>query len=131
MYSSSYNASYGALYSALATYSIVILIIGILSIVAMWKVFVKAGKPGWASLIPVYNMVVLYQIVGLNPWLILLYFVPIVNYIAIIVLTIMQCSRLAKAFGKGTGYAVGLFFLNTIFMLMLGFGDAEYKGLPE
>ena len=114
-----------------ATYSIVILIIAILTIVANWKVFEKAGKPGWASLIPVYNMVVLYQIVGLNPWLLLLYFVPIVNYIASIVLTVMQCSRLAKAFGKGTGYAVGLFFLNTIFMLMLSFSDAKYKGIPE
>lgn len=130
MYSSS-SASYNALYSVLATYSIVILIIAILTIVANWKVFEKAGKPGWASLIPVYNMVVLYQIVGLNPWLLLLYFVPIVNYIASIVLTVMQCSRLAKAFGKGTGYAVGLFFLNTIFMLMLSFSDAKYKGIPE
>ena len=107
------------------------LIVCVLSIIAMWRIFTKAGKPGWASIIPVYNMVVLFQIVGMNPWLLLLYIVPFVNYIASIVLMIMLCIKLAKAFGKSSGFAVGLIFLNTIFMLILGLGNAEYVGIPE
>lgn len=97
----------------------------------MWRIFTKAGKPGWASIIPVYNMVVLFQIVGMNPWLLLLYIVPFVNYVASIVLIIMLGIKLAKVFGKSSGFAVGLIFLNTIFMLILGLGNAEYVGIPE
>lgn len=107
------------------------LIVCVLSIIAMWRIFTKAGKPGWASIIPVYNMVVLFQIVGMNPWLLLLYIVPFVNYVASIVLIIMLGIKLAKAFGKSSGFAVGLIFLNTIFMLILGLGNAEYVGIPE
>ena len=120
--------SYDAIMGVFATYSVFILIFAVLTIVANWKLFVKAGKPGWAALVPVYNTVVLYQIAGLNPWLILLYLVPFVNYIAMLVLSIMLASKLAKAFGKGTGFAVGIFFLQPIFTLILGFGDAKYEG---
>ena len=70
------------------------LIVCVLSVIAMWRIFTKAGKPGWASIIPVYNMVVLFQIVGMNPWLLLLYIVPFVNYVASIVLTIMLGIKL-------------------------------------
>ena len=101
----------------------------VLSIVSMWKVFKKAGKPGWASLIPVYNIVVLFQISGLNPWLLLLFLVPIVDFIAIPVLMILVYVKLAKAFGKGSGFAVGLILLNAIFMPILAFSDAEYQGV--
>ena len=73
-------------------------------------------------------MVVMYQIVGLNPWLLLLYLIPVVNWIAALVLSIMQNVKLAKAFGKSTGFAIGLIFLNPIFLLILGFGDAKYVG---
>lgn len=120
--------SYDAIMGVFATYSVFILIFAVLTIVANWKLFVKAGKPGWAALVPVYNTVVLYQIAGLNPWLLLLYLVPFVNYIAMLVLSIMLASKLAKAFGKGTGFAVGIFFLQPIFTLILGFGDAKYEG---
>lgn len=136
-YSSMYESSVSsiALGAALGTmmFFIVVfsLIVCVLSIIAMWSIFTKAGKPGWASIIPVYNMVVLYQIVGMNPWLLLLYIVPFVNYVASIVLTIMLGIKLAKAFGKSSGFAVGLIFLNTIFMLILGLGNAEYVGIPE
>lgn len=125
------NLTNNVLASYFASYSIVAMIIGVLSIVAMWKLFTKAGKPGWASIIPIYNVVVMFQIVGINPWLIILMFVPIVNFFAILVLAIMMCSRLAKAFGKSTGFAIGLFFLNTIFILILGLGDSKYNGIPE
>ena len=114
--------------AAMLGYLAVLLVVYVLVIIAMWKVFTKAGKPGWASLIPVYNMVVMYQIVGLNPWLLLLYLIPFVNWIAALVLSIMQNVKLAKAFGKSTGFAIGLIFLNPIFLLILGFGDAKYIG---
>lgn len=103
----------------------------VLIIVANWKIFKKAGKPGWAAIIPVYNIIVSYQIVGLSPWLLLLFLVPFVNFVAAIVLSIMYAGRLAKAFGKGTGFAFGLFFLNVIFLPILAFSDAEYKGIQE
>lgn len=114
--------------AAMLGYLAVLLVVYVLVIIAMWKVFTKAGKPGWASLIPVYNMVVMYQIVGLNPWLLLLYLIPFVNWIAALVLSIMQNVKLAKAFGKSTGFAIGLIFLSPIFLLILGFGDAKYVG---
>lgn len=114
--------------AAMLGYLAVLLVVYILVVIAMWKVFTKAGKPGWASLIPVYNMVVMYQIVGLNPWLLLLYLIPFVNWIAALVLSIMLNIKLAKVFGKGTGFAIGLIFLNPIFLLILGFGDAKYVG---
>lgn len=106
-------------------------VIYVLLIIAMWKIFTKAGKPGWASIVPIYNVIVMFQIIGLNPWLLLLYLIPVVNFVVAIVFSIMQASRLSKAFGKGTGFALGLFFLNPIFLLMLGFGDSKYIGIQK
>jgi hypothetical protein len=96
----------------------------VISIVSMWKIFTKAGKPGWASIIPIYNIVVLFRISGLNALLILLMFIPIVNVVMIFVLYI----NLAKSFGKGAGFGLGLIFLNIIFMPILAFSNAEYQG---
>ena len=107
-----------------AVYMIVMLAICVLTIVALWKVFVKAGKPGWASLIPFYNTYCLYDIAWGNGWLILLTFVPCVGAI----FGIIMLFKLAKAFGQGTGFGFGLLFLNTIFILILGFGSSEYVG---
>lgn len=106
-------------------------VIYVLLIIAMWRIFTKAGKPGWASIVPIYNVVVMFQIIGLNPWLLLLYLIPVVNFVVAIVFSIMQASRLSKAFGKGTGFALGLFFLNPIFLLILGFGDSKYVGIQK
>lgn len=103
----------------------------VLLVIAMWKIFTKAGKPGWAAIVPIYNVVVMFQIIGLNPWLLLLYLIPVVNFVAAIVFSIMQASRLSKAFGKGTGFAFGLFFLNPIFLLILGFSDSKYIGIQK
>lgn len=127
--SSSFNMS--ALGNMAIQYFGFMTIFYILLVIAMWKVFTKAGKPGWASIIPVYNVVVMFQIIGLNPWLLLLYLIPIVNFVVAIVFSIMQASRLSKAFGKGTGFAFGLFFLNPIFLLILGFGDSKYIGIQK
>ena len=108
---------------------IVSMAVAVISIISIWKVFVKAGRPGWAALIPVYNVVTLFKVSGLNPWLILLFIVPFVNFVAIPVLAILQSVKLAKAFGKSGAFAVGLIFLNVIFMPILAFSDAEYQGV--
>lgn len=121
----SYDAAYAAAASGVSTvYVILSLAISVLTLVAMWKLFVKAGKAGWKCLIPFYNTYCLYDIAWGNGWLFLLMFVPCVN----VVVGIMMLFKLAKAFGQGTGFGFGLLFLNTIFILILGFGSAEYVG---
>ena len=121
----SYDAAYAAAASGVSTvYVILSLAISVLTLVAMWKLFVKAGRAGWKCLIPFYNTYCLYDIAWGNGWLFLLMFVPCVN----VVVGIMMLFKLAKAFGQGTGFGFGLLFLNTIFILILGFGSAEYVG---
>jgi Family of unknown function (DUF5684) len=104
--------------------AIIGLIIGALVIAGMWKLFTKAGKPGWAAIIPIYNVIVLLQIAGKPLWWIILLLIPFVNFIAIILIWI----AIAKSFGKGVGFALGLTFLSPIFVPILGFGNAEYSG---
>ena len=121
--------NYDELYTAisvgiLAVYSIIMLIILVLTIIASWRIFTKADKPGWASLVPFYSQYCMFDIAWGNGWLFLLTFVPCVNF----VIMIMLYLKLAKAFGKGTGFGIGLLFLSPIFMLILGFGDAHYIG---
>jgi len=89
-----------------------------------WKVFVKAGQPGWACLVPIYNIVVMLQIVGRPIWWLVLLLIPIVSLVVMIIVSI----DMAKSFGKGTGFGVGLALLGPIFYPMLGFGDAKYQG---
>ena len=108
---------------------IIAMAVSIIMIVSMWKIFQKAGKPGWAALIPIYNTVVLFQITGINPLLLLLALIPVVGSIATIILSFLSYIRLAQAFGKSGGFAVGLILLNVIFMPMLAFSDAEYQGV--
>ena len=121
----SYDAAVATMgLGAYAVSMVISLAIGVLLIIAMWKIFVKAGKPGWAYLIPFYNTYCLYDIAWGNGWLFLLGFVPCVNFVVMIMVYI----KLAKAFGKGTGFGIGLLFLAPIFISILGFGDAEYIG---
>jgi len=89
-----------------------------------WKIYAKAGQPGWAALVPIYNIVVLCKIIGKPTWWVVLCFIPFVNY----VILIMMIHGLSKSFGKGAGYTVGLIFLGIIFYPMLAFGDAQYIG---
>jgi len=93
-------------------------------VVAMWKLFVKAGQPGWASIIPIYNWYILLKIVGRPGWWLILMFIPFVNFVFIILLLI----DLARSFGKGGGFAAGLILLAPIFIVILGLGDARYVG---
>ena len=122
------NTALAAVSGFFATYSIFVIALTVISVIANWKIFSKAGKPGWACLVPVYANVVQFQIVGLNPWLLLLFIVPVVNFVAIPVLSIMLVFRLAKSFGKDIGWGFGLLFLPFIFNLILAFGSSEYVG---
>lgn len=117
-------AALEAVGAALGFYIFFGIVVGLLMLVSMWKIFTKAGKPGWAAIIPIYNTVVLFQIVGLNPWLVLTAFIPPVYA----VLSIIAIVKLAGKFGKGTGFAVGMIFLSVIFIPMLAFGKSEYQG---
>ena len=94
-------------------------------IATMWKVFTKAGQPGWAIFIPIYNAIVFLKIAGKPWWWIFLFIIPIVN----IVFLIMMINGVSKNFGQGTGFTVGLILLGFIFYPMLAFGDYQYKGV--
>ncbi len=100
--------------------------ISILLIIALWKIFNKAGIAGWKSIIPVYNAYCLCKITWGSGWLFLVLLVPFVGF----VFSIITQYRLAKAFGKGIGFTIGLILLQPIFLLILAFGNAEYDELP-
>ena len=102
---------------------IIYLAILIFQIVALWKVFVKAGQPGWAIIIPIYNIYVLLQIAGKPGWWLLLLFIPVVN----IVINALMYIEIANNFGKGIGFAIGLFLLPIIFFPILAFSDAQCR----
>ncbi len=93
-------------------------------IASIWKVFQKAGQPGWACLIPIYNLYVMLKIAGKPGWWLLLFFIPLVN----IVFLIWTYNMISKSFGKEEGFTVGLVLLSFVFWPILGFGSATYLG---
>jgi len=101
-----------------------VLAFGIFMLAAFWKVFTKAGQPGWGCLIPIYNIYCLCKIGGKPGWWVLLMFIPIVN----LVISILVLIGIANNFGKSGAFAVGLMFLGFIFYPILAFGDAKYTG---
>lgn len=122
-YDDLYYYAYGGGNSTISFFS---LAISVLAIVAMWKIFTKAGESGWAAIIPFYNMYVLFKISWGNGWYFLLLLIPLAN----IVILIITMVKLAKAFGKGGGFACGLIFLYIIFLCILAFNnDIEYAGV--
>jgi len=106
-----------------AIVSLVYLVMVVAAIAGMWKVFEKAGKPGWAAIVPIYNLFVLLQIVNKPIWWIVLLLIPLINLVILIIVTI----ALAEKFGKGGGFAVGMVFLPFVFYPMLGFGDERFQ----
>ncbi|MEK7103832.1 MAG: DUF5684 domain-containing protein [Patescibacteria group bacterium] len=96
--------------------------VGILMLISMWVIFKKAGKPGWAAIIPIYNSIVMIEIAKKPTWWILLYFIPFVN----IVISVIVLYNLALNFKKGGGFTVGLVFLPFIFYPILAFGKSAY-----
>lgn len=152
------NAAAGGIVGGMfAVFMLAVIAIYILLIIAEWKIFTKAGEKGWKSLIPIYNMVVFFRIIGISPWWVLVTFVlafipaltgtittngnnTVVNtdnvignisLIALIFVSIFigiySSYRLAKSFDKGIGYTIGLILLPEIFYLILGFGSAKYN----
>lgn len=105
---------------------IVALLLALVNFASWWRIFAKADYPGWLAIIPVVNVLTLLHMLDKPWWWLLLLFVPFVNIVIIIILF----EELAHAFGQGTGFAVGLFFLTLIFAALLGFGDYQYRSQP-
>ena len=103
---------------------LIYLVIVVIVIAGGWKMFVKAKKPGWGYIIPIYNLILMLEIAGRPIWWIVLFLIPIAN----LIVGIMMCIDIAKKFGKSEGIGVGLAFLGFIFVPILGFGDAQYQG---
>ena len=146
------NTLFAALGAAAAVVIVIALVWLVLNIVATWRIFNKTGEPGWKSIIPIYNSYVMYGKVWSTVWfwvtLVLnavvfytqpqavaegasmtaLQMVGAVCMIAGMVLYILLNYKIAKAFGKGVGYTLGLLFLQPVFLMMLGFGSAQYQG---
>ena len=97
----------------------------LLVVIGLWKTFVKAGQPGWAAIIPIYNIYIMLKIIGRPGWWLILFFIPFVN----IAIALIVSIDLAKSFGKSAVWGIILlFFFNAIGYLLLGFGDATYQG---
>jgi len=108
-----------------ARFNIPAIIVAIIA--GVWKVFTKAGKPGWAAIIPIYNLIVILEIAGKPIWWIVLFLIPVVN----LIMAILVGIAMAEKFGKRAGFGVGLALLGFIFYPILGFGDAKYQGAPQ
>ncbi len=121
-----YNTTgYASNYTMLTSSIVIGLAVGILVIVSLWIIFKKAGKPGWASIVPIYNIIVLIQIVGLPLWYLVLLIIPFANIYAIFKIYI----ELAHKFGKSTGFGVLSVFFSEICLPILAFDkNATYKG---
>ena len=107
---------------------ILLMLVAVLMIVSYWKLFKKAGKPGWAAIVPIYNLWILYEVAGLPGWTALLGLIPVVGVLIMFVLNIIVAIKLPPKFGKEGIYSVGLIFLPVVFYPMLAFGKAEYVG---
>ena len=98
--------------------------IGVFFIAGLWKVFTKAGHPGWAVIVPFYNSYIMCKIGGRPGWWLLLMLIPYVG----VIFQIIVLVDISKSFGKTLGFHLGMVLLTFIFIPILGFGDAEYQG---
>lgn len=115
----------------MAAYFAIVITLALIFLAAGWRIFTKAGHPGWAVLIPVYNLYVYTQVAKRPGWWLLLYFaglIPVVGSIGVIVVGLLDSLRIAKLFGKGSVFGIGIFLFSPIFLLILGFGSADYDG---
>jgi hypothetical protein len=115
----------GGLMAALWTYMIVSLVVFAIVVIGMYKVFEKAGQPGWAAIVPIYNAWILVTEIAQKPplWFVGL-LIPCVN----IIVMLLVCMEVANKFGQGGGFGIGLFLLGIVFWPLLGFGSAQYEG---
>jgi len=103
---------------------LIFIVIYALLVAGWWMIFTKAGEDGWKALIPIWNTLIILKIVGREWWWIILLIIPIVGFIVWIIVAL----DLAKSFGRGTGFAIGLIIFPFIWSLILGFGSDTYKG---
>ncbi|MDZ4822654.1 MAG: DUF5684 domain-containing protein [Flavobacteriales bacterium] len=96
----------------------------VLYVAAWWKIFEKAGQPGWAAIIPIYNYYIITRIIGKPGWWVVMMFLPLAN----IIFLIWALNLLSKSFGKDEAFTVGLVLLGIVFVPILGFGEAQYVG---
>lgn len=99
-------------------------VLTVLLIIGMWKIYTKAGRPGWASIVPLYNVWVLCEIAGKPGWWMFLLMIPLVN----IAIWVIIAVALSEKFGHGLGFAMGLILLPSVFYIILGFGGSRYQG---
>ena len=118
------NMESGGIMAVLGAMVFVYAIVLLILIIATWKIFTKAGKPGWAAIIPIYSAIVFLEIVGKPVWWIFLFLIPFVN----IVFMIIAINSLSKSFGKDIVMTLLLLLLPFIGLPMLAFGDARYVG---
>jgi ABC-type sulfate transport system permease subunit len=123
-YGSQSAASAGAIGIIFGIILVPFLIVSLISLIGMWKVYAKAGKPGWAVIIPIYSAIVLLEIVGKPIWWIFLLLVPCLN----IIFAVWIINLLSKSYGQGEGFTVGLLLLPFVFFPVLGFGNYQYLG---
>ena len=124
----------------LNTFALLAIVWVVLEVVAGWRIFQKAGQPGWVSIVPFYNSYIEYKIYWGNGWLFLvplvltfLGAVPVIGGVLVLaaaIIGIITKYRQAVAFGQGIGFTIGLVLLNPIFCMILGFGNYEYFGIP-
>ncbi len=118
--------------SIIRTMLIVSAVIGIYPIIVRWIIFRKAGRHGWATIIPIYNQVTYLKVCGISPWWILINLIPIIGWIIYLIIQIISRFKLAYSFKRGTGFGFGLWFLAIIFESILAFnGNISYAGDEE
>lgn len=113
-----------ALFGMMGVFSLFILALAVFVIIIYWKLFEKAGKPGWASIIPVYNVIVLFEIIGYKWYYIFLLFlgvIPVIGQVAVLLFVISYNIKLAKSFGQSTAFGIGLWLVNPVFCAILAF----------
>ncbi len=105
---------------------VVYLAIVVVVIAGIWRAFEKAGAPGWAAIIPIYNVYVMVKMADKEGWWVILFLIPLVN----LVVGFIVFEVIARKFGKTSGFAIGMLLLGFVFWPMLGFGDAEWEAAP-
>ncbi len=106
---------------------VVMLAVIVFFVACMWIIFTKAGQPGWACLIPIYNAYIMLKIAGKPGWWLVLMFIPLVN----IIIGVVVAIAMAECFGKSVGFGIGLILLPFIFYPIRAFGSATYQGGPQ
>jgi hypothetical protein len=119
-----HEGAVAAIFGMFMTFFLFFALLATFIIICRWKIYSKAGKPGWAAIIPIYNFIILLEIVGKPAWWVALLFVPGAN----LVIAILVAVELSKSFGQSGGFAVGLIFLPIVFYPLLAFGNYQYVG---